>query len=681
MSKFACPASKTWRLTKRLIVLSLVPLLTLGSLTPALADTSTTQTSTPTQIQRLAGNDRFATAVDIAQAGWTSANTVVLARGNDFPDALAGATLAHSSKVNGPLLLTDSSSLTPETWQEIQNLHAQNVYLLGGPGAISPTVESFLENQHLNVTRIAGADRYGTAAQIASAAVSTSTSAFLASGNSFADALSISSYAASQGIPLLLSDTNQVPQATLAALKQLGVHSITIIGGTGVISQAVESQLQNLGYSVNRLAGSDRYATNMDVLNHFNMNNSQIYVATGANFPDALSGAALAAQGNHPVCLIPSQGLSANTTSYLNTWRTSGSSFTLLGGFGVISYGMESLIRTGSAQARISLQYWDGYSSYNTYLKELNLIPGNATDYVDFLAPNWIDSVNSNGTYTGRWDASSPYYTELASAAHQRGLKVLPLITSDGSIIDPLLANATARNNLVQNLSKMVQNTNSDGIVIDFELLSDTDGPNLDQFMQSLYAALHSQNKIVVLTVGPKTASTPWYAEFDYPKLIQDCDYLDIMTYDYHYSTSAPGPIAPLANVEEALNYAQSQGIDMNKVLMGLPYYGRDWTESNGSWSSTSLSLSDALATAAAHKVTTLQRDTSGGDSAGVPYYTYTDSNSVVHTVYFDDLISWDTKLKLLDQYNLGGIGAWSLSWVSSDTAQQLFPLLQEYLR
>ena len=655
------------------------------SYTPALADAA----SSPL---RIAGTTRYDTAIQISEATWSSANSVVLTRGDDFPDALAGAVLAKSSKVNGPLLLTDSKQLLPEVLGEIQRLHAQQVYILGGTGAISAEVQNSLAQNNLIVHRIEGKDRYETAANISLEAVANSSQAFLASGNSFADALSVSSYAAAHGIPLLLTDLDTIPSVTLQALQKLGVHSLTMVGGEGVISPSVQRQLKSLGFSVDRLAGADRYLTNITVLNTLNYNTNTVYVATGKDFPDALSGAILAAKGNNPIMLVPPADINSDTLTYLNARRSEGSLFTLFGGWGVINYGVEDIIRTGSVHPRISLQYMQAYGSspLSVYLNQLSLLPTKATDSVDILAPNLFSLDNltagqsvASGSFSGSGNLTDNSYSQLVTAAHGRGVKFLPLIGSDWSsegkaALDLTLTQDASRTNLVNKLVSMVQTTGADGVVIDFEYMSSSTGPYLTKFMQALYGELHAQNKLVIEAVPSRTSPTDWYTEFNYHDLAKYVDYLNIMTYDY--CTSTPGAIAPMFWVKKVLNFAQGQSVDMSKVLLGIPYYGRDWTKTGDTYSHQSVGLAGSTSTAASNHAVIL-RDTSNGDTAGMPYYTYTDMTLNQHTVYFEDLSSWEAKLNLLDTYGLGGIGSWSLYWVTKDTAPSLFSLLKVHLR
>src|SRR5690606_2671706 len=103
----------------------------------------------PQKTNRLAGDDRYRTAVAISQEGWKSADTVVLATGADFPDALAGGPLAYQQ--NAPILLTRPASLFEATEKEIVRLKAKKVIILGSTTAVSKAVEKKLKDMGLAV--------------------------------------------------------------------------------------------------------------------------------------------------------------------------------------------------------------------------------------------------------------------------------------------------------------------------------------------------------------------------------------------------------------------------------------------------------------------------------------------------------------------------------------------------
>ncbi len=673
------------------ICCSLAIVLSFTTFRPPSVQAETTESVT----DRIYGNTLYDTAVEISKDGWDKAPVAVLATGKNFPDALTGTVLARS--VNGPLLLTESSHLTPAVAEELKRLGTQEVFLLGGTVALTDTVAKSLEALGIEPKRLFGWDQYGTAAAIAKEATPKSTEAFLVNGERFPDALSISSYAAAQGIPVLLTRSDSLPKETAEALTQLGVTKVTLIGGKAVIKDTIEEQLAKLPNPVTvtaRYAGHDQYDTNIAVLNQLPFETSKVFVATGENFPDALAGAALAAKSNAPILLIPHLQLGAATTAYLNQKRTSGSAFTIFGGWGVINYKLESIIRTGVALPRISLQYTQGgLSGPQGMLSQVQSIPAPATDYADIIAPSWyyLDDT-ADGNVTGGWDATSSHYKQFTSSVHARNLKVLPVIQSSWAspnAADTVLASPELRAKLIGQILDRINSINADGIVIDFEFMSDTTGPNLTQFMKELYATLHPLNKLVVQAVMSRTGSEAWLGEFDYPALAKHVDYLNIMTYDY--SHGSPGPIAPLDWVNRVLQYARGQGVDMSKVLLGVPYYGVDWTATGkpaapytrqarglytlpGTTSATDLVGMMELVTQYNSPV---QRD-----SSQIPYFSYTDANGAPHSVYYDDAQSWNAKLELLNQYRLGGVGAWSLKWTQNPSSSNaLFPLLRQHLR
>ena len=267
------------------------------------------------------GADRYATAVAVVKQGWTSASTVYLAYGYNFPDALAGVSLAG---VNGaPVLLTDTKAVPDSTMSELKALGAKNVVLLGGTAAISTAVEKQLTTAKYSVTRIAGIDRYDTAAKIGAKvlAKSKATTAVIATGTEWADALSMSPVAGMKGWPVLFAtNANTLPKATSDFIKANKIKTVYIVGGTGAVGSGVEAALKKLGVTtVTRLAGVDRYDTSVKIANQFKSSfTSSVSVATGAEFPDALAGGALSAKLKIPMLLLnPTSGASTAEKTYV----------------------------------------------------------------------------------------------------------------------------------------------------------------------------------------------------------------------------------------------------------------------------------------------------------------------------------------------------------------------------
>ncbi|MCG1024848.1 cell wall-binding repeat-containing protein [Dehalobacter sp.] len=632
---------------------------------------------------RFAGEGRYETAVEISSNNWKDGTgSVVLTRGDEYPDALAGAVLANSAVAGGgPLLLTEPNRLRPEVLTEIQRLKATSVFILGGTGAISASVENALKANGLTTYRIQGNDRYETAANIAATSVESSTRAFLASGKAFADALSISSYAAAHGIPLLLTDTQKVPAATLNALQKLGVTEITLIGGESAVSASVAGQLKTAGYTVSRLSGPDRYKTNVAILEGLSFNMDKMITATGSSFPDALAGSVLAARNNNPILLVPKseKDLQANTStlSYLATNRANVNNFFFLGGFDVISTAVQNIVRVGNTSSKISLQFWTGYGVKSEYERLLTYVPDNFADYIDILVPNFAGGLQDNGSFAYRFStAETPMY--LVSLGHSKNVQVLPLVMVDGELGNNMLSDPAKRNNFVTSAVKMIQETNADGIDVDFEILDDSLEEEVTGLLSQLYSTLHPQGKMVIASVMSKTSDAQtWYAEFNYHDMAQYADYLQIMSYDY--STSNPGPIAPVDWVRKVMSYAVTK-VPSEKILMGIPYYGRDWRVNNtGDGWVISQTFGWTVAKKTAAEVgATITRANTLTDPIGVPTFTYVDENNRKHSCYFDDRLSWGVKLDLVNEFDLGGIAGWSMGWVNDVSAPELYPLLKE---
>lgn len=280
----------------------------------------------PTE-NRIAGEDRIQTAVQISQANFrTGADAVLLARSDDFPDALAGAPLAY--KYHAPILLTEVTELPDSVLQELKRLNPRKIILLGGTGAISTTVEGKLQAL-APVQRIGGANRFATASGIA-AELGMLGEAVLVNGNNYPDAITMAAIAAQRGIPILLTEADALPSATDSTLKQYAVSQTEIIGGEGVVSPLTLRSLP----SPTRLAGTDRYGTAAAVLQAYPPQGRFVFLATGENFPDALTGGVVAARSNSRIILVPPTGPSGKEQEVLQAW--SGRNALVFGGNSVV---------------------------------------------------------------------------------------------------------------------------------------------------------------------------------------------------------------------------------------------------------------------------------------------------------------------------------------------------------
>lgn len=273
--------------------------------------------------ERIEGEDRFETAVEISKAGWESSEYVIIANGLSFPDALAGGPLAY--RYDAPILLTRTTKLAERTLEEIERLSASKAVVLGGTVAISQDVVDQLEAKGLTVERIGGKDRFATAALIAEKIPSKQ--AVLANGMDFPDALAVAPYAARNGIPILLTRTASIPEPTAFALE--GKTDTVIVGGYGVVDKKVE---ENVTKPV-RYSGEDRFETNKAIVENLKLGEEKAYITTGLNFADALTGSVLAAKNNSPILLVKQTSIPKSTGNLLSTYQ----SYIIFGGETAVS--------------------------------------------------------------------------------------------------------------------------------------------------------------------------------------------------------------------------------------------------------------------------------------------------------------------------------------------------------
>ena len=294
-----------------------------------------------TKVNRLAGANRYETAVAISSDNFEKADTVILTNAQNYADGIAGVPLA--SKLNAPILLTAADKLNDKTLEEIKRLGAKNVIILGGESAVSADVAKALEDENYVVERLEGKSRFSTAAAIAQKVNENPTDIFFVYGMGFADTLSVSSVAALKNAPIVYLTTdgelNADTAAYLEALKEKGcVKNAYVIGGTSVISDDMMNKAaQALGLeSATRIAGANRYETSAEVNKAFAdlFENDEMCVATGVDFPDAVTGGVYAASKKAPFILV-SSALTDSQKEIVKT--TAPKTINVFGGTGAVS--------------------------------------------------------------------------------------------------------------------------------------------------------------------------------------------------------------------------------------------------------------------------------------------------------------------------------------------------------
>ncbi|HVJ49295.1 cell wall-binding repeat-containing protein [Desulfitobacterium sp.] len=367
-----------------------------------LASSSTAGSSSQIQKNRLAGEDRYKTSAAIAQSGWNTSYYAILASGENFPDALCAAPLA--SKYNAPILLTSSARLEDAAKNELVRLNVKKVMIIGGEGVLTPKVAQDIQALGIEVTRLAGQDRYETSLQVAKA-MGNFEEAVVATGEDFPDVLSIAPFAAQKGMPILLTPQDNISKS-LKDLLNKTAQKTYVLGDAGVISDTVFGQLP----SPQRLSGTNRYDANIEIIKAFasDLDLSTCYIATGEAFPDALSGAALAALSKSPVILV-GDPLDSATTQFIQDNSSVVKKVIAFGGTGAVS----DRLLTSLAPAN--------GTDNSGYLVPTNVVATPLSSSQISLAWNSVSSATSysisrattyTGTYTQIATVNTPYYTD-----------------------------------------------------------------------------------------------------------------------------------------------------------------------------------------------------------------------------------------------------------------------------
>ncbi|TFD74055.1 hypothetical protein E3T54_14730 [Cryobacterium sp. Sr8] len=291
-----------------------------------------------TPVARLWGADRFSASADISRKNFpVGVQVAYVASGRNFPDALSGAPVAAGKAA--PILLVEAGSIPASIATELARLKPGRIVVLGGSGSVSATVQAKLQSYTAGtVTRLWGADRFSASADISNKNFTAGVSvAYVTSGRNFPDALSGAPVAAGQGAPILLVEAGSIPASIAAELKRLKPGRIVVLGGPGSVSTTVQAKLQSYtAGSVTRLWGADRFSASADISKqNFPVGVDVAYVASGRTFPDALSGAPVAAAKGAPILLVEAGSIPASIATELK--RLQPKSIIVLGGPGSVS--------------------------------------------------------------------------------------------------------------------------------------------------------------------------------------------------------------------------------------------------------------------------------------------------------------------------------------------------------
>lgn len=593
---------------------------------------------------RIGGVDRYETAVKVSQDSWNESDYVILASGEDFPDAICAVPLAK--KYNAPVLITKGNSLNSQVFDEIKRLKTKQVFIIGGEGAILPSIEKELNYNNINTIRVGGQDRYETSIKVAKE-LGQSDEIALTYGENFPDALSIAPIAAMKAMPIILTNTDVIPYSVEEYINGNEIKKCYVLGGNGVVSN---NSIKNIA-NVKRLNGSDRYETNLAIINEFStdLNFKTTYLTSGEDFPDALCGSAAAGKSNSPIVLTNTNYFKGR--SLIKSKLSDIDYFKVLGGSGIISdkFVQSILFPTKSVLAYTASYYSGDDLSYKSLVSYSGLIDGIATDSYN---------VDGLGNITG----TAPQ--EQIEYANANKISTYAMISNsfNGNITKVLLESGENRQNLINNILDVLKKNKYKGVNVDLEGIFYYNRGEFTQFIKDLYNTLHSQGFEVTVSIPAKIEDNPKEAgtgAYDYSEIGKFSDKVMIMTYDEHWSGGSPGAIASIGWVEKIINYAINV-IPNDKIMLGLAAYGYDWSSSSSN--ADAYTINQAYNKAYKNGVQVKWDSTSKS-----PYFNYTDNYGVYHSVWFENSTSIGYKLDLVNNYNLAGVAIWRLGLENAD--------------
>jgi spore germination protein len=269
---------------------------------------------------------------------------------------------------------------------------------------------------------------------------------------------------------------------------------------------------------------------------------------------------------------------------------------------------------------------------------------------IKYINTFWYEAKEDGSTekYTGAEDEEIKKYTR------ETGVALVPVINNDQSAekLERILSDETTRDLHIENIVKLVSDNDYQGIEVDYESLEAGQEDGFSIFIRELAAKLHQDNKILATAVHAKTSDKgTWEGPEaqDWKVLGEVCDQVKIMAYDYHWSTSEAGDIAPLSWIKKVLDYS-AQVLPKEKTYLGLNFYGYDWVGEKGA---------DLLYEDVTRLIDKYNPSISMSEE-GEKTFIY-NKDDVDHTVYFADSETVAKRLPLINEYGLAGIGIWRI--------------------
>ncbi|MCC7050961.1 MAG: hypothetical protein IT239_04200, partial [Bacteroidia bacterium] len=279
-----------------------------------------------------------------------------------------------------------------------------------------------------------------------------------------------------------------------------------------------------------------------------------------------------------------------------------------------------------------------------------------------------VNATTGNATTTNNWSSAS-----VVSTAISKGVKVTLCVTLFSSHAT-FLNSQTAQTTLINNLISLVQARNAHGVNVDFEGMGASNKTAFANFMNNLADAFHTQ--IPGSDVSTVLYAVDWNGVFDINSMKAKVDKFIIMGYDYYYTGSTTaGPNDPLYQFSNTYNYTLSKSITYylnigcppNKLILGLPYYGREY----GTAANTIPSSVNNAPNSASRTYTVIKNNAGGNYTAAnarwdgesyTPYFVF-NNGAEWRQLFYNNDYSIRRRMQMINQRGLGGMGIWALSY------------------
>ncbi|WHH58092.1 glycosyl hydrolase family 18 protein [Petroclostridium sp. X23] len=291
---------------------------------------------------------------------------------------------------------------------------------------------------------------------------------------------------------------------------------------------------------------------------------------------------------------------------------------------------------------------------------------------LDVVSPTWFSVVDKQGTVANKGDVT------YVNWAHEKGYKVWGVVTNsfDPDLTHIILNNSETREKIVQQILVYAKLYQLDGINIDFENVYLKDKDMLTQFVRELVPMLKEQGLIVSMDVTVKSSSENWSMCYDRKALAEVLDYMAVMTYDQHWASSpTAGSVAQLSWVEYGIEKLLNE-IPSEKLLLGLPFYTREWKEETVDGKKKVSSRAISMDTA--QKIIKEKNAVVTWDEKSGQNYAEYKEGQAVYRIWLEDAQSINLKSSLVHKYDLAGAAAWRRGFESEDIWKVLNNNLKE---